>query len=99
MSTGELSCIVQACFAFVSLSIFFSDPCEVAHAQAFYSPRSSSYNESRGPTDGLGAGQTLCCRAQQLGVANDDFNGVGMLGLVACHPALGQWHDMVSLRH
>jgi hypothetical protein len=25
--------------------------------------------------------------AQQLGVANDVFNGIDTLGLVACHPA------------
>jgi hypothetical protein len=33
-----------------------TDLCEVAPAQAFYSSRSGSYNESRGPTGGLGAG-------------------------------------------
>jgi hypothetical protein len=77
----------------------FFDPCEVAPARAFYSSRSSCYNEYRGPTGGLGAGQTLCCRAQQLGVANDVFNDVGMHGLVACHPALGQLYDVVPLRH
>jgi hypothetical protein len=35
------------------------DPCEVAPARAFYSLRSDSYNESRGPIGGLGVGQTL----------------------------------------
>jgi hypothetical protein len=58
--------------------------------RAFYSSRSGSYNESRGPTGGLGADKTLCCRVQQLGVANDVFNGVDMSDLVTCHPALGQ---------
>jgi hypothetical protein len=68
-------------------------------ARAFYSSRSDSYNEFRGPTGGLGAGQALCCRGQRLGVANDVFNGVGMSGLVAYHPALGQWYGVVPLRH
>jgi hypothetical protein len=77
----------------------FFDPYEVAPARAFYSSRSGSYNESRGPTGELRAGKTLCCRAQQLGVANDIFNGVGMSGLVICHPALGQWYSVVPLRH
>jgi hypothetical protein len=85
---------------------FFSSdrptPCDGAPARAFYSSRSGSYNESRGPTGGIGAGQTLCCRTQWLGVANDVFNGVVMSGLVACHPALSQWYGwygVVSLRH
>jgi hypothetical protein len=38
----------------------------------------------QGPTGGLGAGKNLCCRAQRIGVANDVFNGVGMMGLVTC---------------
>jgi hypothetical protein len=62
----ELYCTSLPC-----LSLFFSNPCEVAPTRAFYSSRSGSYNESRGSTGGLGAGQTLCCRAQWLGVAND----------------------------
>jgi hypothetical protein len=88
---------------------FFSDPdrstdrsinlCEVAPAQAFYSSRSGSYNESRGPIGGLGAGQTVCCRSPRQGVANDVFNDVGMPGLVAYHPALGQWYGVVLLHH
>jgi hypothetical protein len=77
----------------------FFRPREVASVRAFYSSRSGNYNESRGPTGELGTGQTLCCRAQQLGVANDVFNGVGMPGLVVCHPALGQWYDVVPLHH
>jgi hypothetical protein len=56
--------------------LFPTDHCEVAPAQAFYSSRSDSYNESQGPTGDLGAGQTLCCRAQQLGVANDVLHDV-----------------------
>jgi hypothetical protein len=75
------------------------DPAEVAFARAFYNSWSGNYNESRGPTDGLGAGQTLYCRAQRLGVVNDVFNGVGMHGLIACHPALDQWYDVVPLHH
>jgi hypothetical protein len=78
---GELGCIAQACLAYVSLSLFFAS--EVAHVPAFYKSRSSSYNESRDPTGGLGVGQTLCYRAQRLGVANDVFNGVGMPSLVS----------------
>jgi hypothetical protein len=54
----------------------FSVPCEVASTRDFYSSRSGSYNESRCPTGGLGAGQTLCCRAQRLGIANDVLYGV-----------------------
>jgi hypothetical protein len=37
--------------------------------------------------------------APMVRVANDVFNGMGMSGLVACHPTLGQWYDAVSLRH
>jgi hypothetical protein len=86
----------------VSLSLFSIDHYEVTPARAFYSKRLDSYNEFRDPTCDLRVGQTLCCRAQQLGVANDVFNGVGMSGLVACHPALSQWYGwygVVSLRH
>jgi hypothetical protein len=53
----------------------------------------------QGPTGGLGVGKTLCCRAQQIEVANDVFNGVDMSDLIACHPALGQWYDVVPLHH
>jgi hypothetical protein len=78
---------------------FFPDPCEVAHARVFYSSRSDNYNEFRGLTGGLEAGQTLCCRPQRLGVTNNVVNDVGMLDLVAYHPVLGQWYDMVLLHH
>jgi hypothetical protein len=71
----------------------------VAPAQAFYSLRSDSYNESQDPTGDLRVGQTLYCRAQWLEVANDVVNGVYMTGLVTCHPTLGQLFGMVSLRH
>jgi hypothetical protein len=98
MSTEELSCIAQTCLAYVSLS-FFSYPCEVVSARAFYNLRSGSYNEPRGPTGGLGVGQTLCGRAQWLEVTNDVFNGVGMSALIACHPTLGQWYDVMPLHH
>jgi hypothetical protein len=94
----ELSYIAQTCLAYVSLSLF-SHPCEVVSARAFYNLRSASYDEPRGPTGGLGAGQTLCCRAQRLGVTNDVFNDVGMSALIACHPTLGQWYDVMLLRH
>jgi hypothetical protein len=57
-------------------------------ARAFYSSRLDNYNESQCPTSSLGAGQTLCCRAQQLGVANNVFNVVGMPDLVIYHPAV-----------
>jgi hypothetical protein len=80
-------------------AFFLTDPYEVAPAWAFYSSMLGSYNDSQGPTGGLGVGQTLCCRAQRLGVANDVFNGVGMPGLIACHTALGQSYGMVSLHH
>jgi hypothetical protein len=71
----------------------------MASAQAFYSLRSDSYNESQDPTGDLRVGQTLYCRAQQLEVANDVVNGVYMTGLVTCHPTLGQLFGVVSLRH
>jgi hypothetical protein len=77
----------------------FFYPCEVAPARAFYSSRSDIYNESRGLTGGLGAGQTLCYRAQRIGVANDVFNDIGMSGLVTYHLALDQWYGMMLLRH
>jgi hypothetical protein len=48
----------------------------VAPVRAFYSSRSDSYNESQGPTGGLGANQTLCYRAQRLEVSNDVLYGV-----------------------
>jgi hypothetical protein len=63
----------------LSLDLFLAlclDPCEVASARAFYSSRSGSYNESRGPTSGLGACQTLWCMAQRLGVAYDVLHDV-----------------------
>jgi hypothetical protein len=75
----ELYCIGLPCLSL----FFFPDPCEVVPARAFYSSRL---------TGGLGVGQTLCCRTERLGVANDVFNDVGMTSLVACHPALGQWY-------
>jgi hypothetical protein len=78
---------------------FSPDPYEVAHARAFYSSRSDNYNEFRGPTGGLKAGQTLCCRPQRLGVINNVFNDVSMPDLVAYHPVLGQWYDVVPLHH
>jgi hypothetical protein len=84
----------------VSLSLLFpSDPCEVAPARAFYCLRSGNYNESRGPAGDLRTGQILCCWAQWLGVANDVFNDVDISDLIVCHPVLGQWYDMVPLRH
>jgi hypothetical protein len=67
----ELSCIAQACIACVSMSLFLTDPYEMAHVRAFYSSRSDSYNESCGSTDGIKAGQILYYRAQRLGVEND----------------------------
>jgi hypothetical protein len=57
------------------LFLFFN-PCEVASIQAFYSLRSDSYNKFQGMTCDLGAGKILCCRAQQLEVANDVLYGV-----------------------
>jgi hypothetical protein len=55
----------------------------VAPVRALYRSRLGSYNESQCPAGGLGAGQTLCCRAQWLGVANDVFNSMGMPGLIS----------------
>jgi hypothetical protein len=37
----------------------FSDMYEVTHVRAFYCSRSDSYNKSRCPIGGLGAGQTI----------------------------------------
>jgi hypothetical protein len=92
----ELYCTSLSC-----LSLFFSDlsldPCEVESARAFYNSRPGNYNESRGLIGGLGTGQTLCCSAQQIGVANDVFNDMGMPGLIACHPALDQWYGVSSV--
>jgi hypothetical protein len=66
----ELYCSNLPCLNLFSTSLstdpFFGqclNPCEVVPARAFYSSRSDSYNKSWGPTIGLGAGQTLCCRA------------------------------------
>jgi hypothetical protein len=44
----------------VGLSLFFSNPHEVASTRAFSSLSSSSYNESQGLTGGPGTGKTLC---------------------------------------
>jgi hypothetical protein len=76
----------------VSLSLFSwpIDPCEVASTRDFYSLRSDSYNESQGPISDLGAGKTVCCRAQRLGVANDVFNGVSSVESF-CLIALLHW--------
>jgi hypothetical protein len=46
----------------------------------------------------LGQVKSYVVGHQQLGVANDIFNGVGMPGLVAYHPALGQQCGTVLLR-
>jgi hypothetical protein len=61
-STGEQNYIAQVWLC-PSEPEHFSPPYEVAYAQAFYSSRSGSYNESQGPIGGLRAGKTLCCRA------------------------------------
>jgi hypothetical protein len=51
MSTGEVGCIAQPAlpepYLFFDLSVH---PCEEAPARAFYSSRSDSYIETRGPT-------------------------------------------------
>jgi hypothetical protein len=67
-----------------------TDLCEVVPARTFYISRSGSYNESWGPTGGLGAGQTLCCRVQQLGVANDVLYDVSSVES-SCLIALLHW--------
>jgi hypothetical protein len=59
------------CSSLSYLSLFSDRPCEVTPVWTFYSLRSDSYNESQGPTGGLGASQTLCYRAQRLEVSND----------------------------
>jgi hypothetical protein len=69
------------CSSMPCLSLIFFGPWEVVPARAFYSSRSGSYNGSRGPTGGLGEGQTLCCRTQRLGVANDILYGVSSVEL------------------
>jgi hypothetical protein len=53
----------------------------------------------QGPTGGPGGRYTLHCRPQRLGIANDVFNGVGISGLIACHPAFGHRYGAVLLRH
>jgi hypothetical protein len=54
----ELYCSSQPCLCETEPYLFPADrptdPCEVAPARAIYSSRSGSYNESRGPTGGLG---------------------------------------------
>jgi hypothetical protein len=72
----ELYCSSLSCLCEPEPFLFPTDHCEVAPARALYSSRLGSYNESRGPTGGLGVGQTLCCRAQRLGVANDVLHDV-----------------------
>jgi hypothetical protein len=64
-STGELSCIAQACMS-LSLPIcppawtgLFFDPCEEVSTPSFYHSRSGSYNETRGPTGGPEVVETL----------------------------------------
>jgi hypothetical protein len=52
--------LLKSRLARVSLSFFY--PSKVAHTQAFYNSRLSSYNESQGPTGNLGAVKPLCCR-------------------------------------
>jgi hypothetical protein len=62
MFTGEWGCIAQTWPCTCELEPF-SDPLKVASTRAFYSSRLGSYNEFQGPTGGLGAEKTLCCRA------------------------------------
>jgi hypothetical protein len=50
---------------------YLFSPYEVVSARAFYNLKSGSYNGSRGLTGGPDVGQTICCRAQRSGVAND----------------------------
>jgi hypothetical protein len=69
----ELYCSSLPCLS----PLLSSTPCQVASTRAFYSSRSDSYNESQGPTCGLGASKTLCCRAQWLGVTNDVLYDIG----------------------
>jgi hypothetical protein len=57
------------------------------------------YNEPPRPDRWPWGRCTLHCRIQQLGVANDVFNNVGMPGLVAYHPAFGHRYGVVPLRH
>jgi hypothetical protein len=113
---GELSCIAQVYLACMSLSLVFlsgprptpfwtypsTDPCELAPTRAFYSSRSSSYNESRGPIGGPEAVQTLCCRVQWLGVANDTLHNVSSVErhvLSLCCTEHVPYHGAVLLDH
>jgi hypothetical protein len=43
--------LLKPSLAHVSLSLFFQ-PCEEVSTRSFYSSRSGSYNETRGPTGG-----------------------------------------------
>jgi hypothetical protein len=70
-----LYCPILPCLSEPEPYLFSADR-EVASTRAFYSSRLGSYNESRGPTGGLRAGKTLCCRVQRIGVANDVLYGV-----------------------
>jgi hypothetical protein len=54
---GELSCIVLK--SVLPKSFFLFDPLEVASTRAFYSSRSGSYSETRGPTGGPEVVETL----------------------------------------
>jgi hypothetical protein len=56
------------------------------------------YNEPPRPTGGPGVGEPYTV-GQRLGVANDVFNDVSTLGLVACHAAFSHRYDAVPLRH
>jgi hypothetical protein len=44
-------------------------------------------------------GQTLCSMTLMARVANNVFNDMSMLGLVAYHTALGQQYDAVLSSH
>jgi hypothetical protein len=72
------------------LTDLYVDPYEVTSIWAFYSSRSDSYNESWGLTGGIGAGKTLCCRAQWLGVVNDILHDVSSVES-SCFIALLHW--------
>jgi hypothetical protein len=80
-------------------SFLFLTPWKGRLPESFIAQGRVVYNEPQGLTCGLMVGKTICYRTQWLGVANDVFNRAGMPGLVACHPALGQQYDAVSLRH
>jgi hypothetical protein len=92
----ELYC-AQACLAWAFS--FFLTPWKWRPPEPFIAQGRVVYNEPPRPDRWPRGRCNLHCRAQRLGVANDVFNDVGTLGLVACHPAFSHRYGAVPLRH